>query len=318
MAVSISAQHVKKSYGKTIAVQDANLELNQGEILGLLGPNGAGKTTLIKIFATLLIKDEGKVEILGYDLDKHENEIRHLIGYVGQDSERSAYARLTVVENLEFFGAIRGLSKKHIHRQIDKFVAYFDFEKNLKKQFMQLSGGQKQALVIIRALLHDPFLVYLDEPTKGLDPITAKKLRAFLKRYVLEEGKSLLLTTHILSEADEMANRVALINQGAIVIAETPEKLKAAVGANKFVELPKADIPDSIKEKFLALKTVLFSAERSTNWISFGVTNLLDSTEEIIRLLRQENIQTTFRHSTVSLEDAFMHYVGASQIGFDE
>ena len=112
MSIYVSAEHVRKSYNSAVALQDASLEVYQGEILALLGPNGAGKTTLIKVLATLLTKDAGQVRILGYDLDEQPENIRHLFGYVGQDTERSAYARLTVVENLQFFGMLRGMTEK--------------------------------------------------------------------------------------------------------------------------------------------------------------------------------------------------------------
>ncbi len=156
--VYLRAEHVEKHYGKTAALQDASLELRQGEILALLGPNGAGKTTLIKILATVLVKDAGRVEILGHDLDRHVQEIRHLFGYVGQDTERSAYARLTVAENLHFFGALRGMPKRQIDQQIEKLATYFDFHENLAKLFIHISGGQKQTVVIMRGLLHETVL----------------------------------------------------------------------------------------------------------------------------------------------------------------
>lgn len=317
MAVFLSAENVCKSYKRTFAVKDASLELLQGEILALLGPNGAGKTTFIKILATLLRKDSGHVEILGYDLDRHEREIRHLFGYVGQDTERSAYARLTVIENLRFFGALRGLSQMQVDLQIDKLATQFDFNENLNKQFVQLSGGQKQTVVIIRAFLHDPPLVYLDEPTKGLDPIIAKKIRTFLKEIVHQEGKSLLLTSHVLSEVDEIAGRVALIQRGSIPIIGTPAELKAGIGATEFVEIEESGLPVETEEKIKQLQVVLFSVEREPGWISFAVIDTLSGAEAIIRVLREEQVRVGFRHHTVSLEDAFLHYVGKLTERFD-
>ena len=317
MTACLSIQHVHKAYGETIALDDVSLELNQGEILGFLGPNGAGKTTLIKILATILIKDRGHVEIFGYDLDRHENDIRYLFGYVGQDTERSAYARLNVIENLEFFGTLRGLKRNRIKQQIDKLATYFDFKNNLDKQFMQLSGGQKQTVIVMRALLHDPPLVYLDEPTKGLDPIAAKRLRTFLKKYVHQEGKSLLLTSHIMSEVEELADRIALIHQGKIVVTGTSKSLKDVVGVHEFVDLQKKQLPDATRDKLLELEPILFATERDPDWVSFGVNDLFDGTEAIIHTLREDNVQVMMRQLPVSLEDAFLHYVGTPTEKFD-
>jgi ABC-2 type transport system ATP-binding protein len=304
------AEHVQKNYGNTVAVNNASLQLYQGEILALLGPNGAGKTTFIKILATLLTKDHGKVEILGHDLDRDPEAIRHLFGYVGQDTERSAYARLTVNENLRFFGALRGMSRRLVDQQIEKLAIYFDFRGNLDKLFVTLSGGQKQTVVIMRAFLHDPPLVYLDEPTKGLDPIIAKRTRAFLERFVHQEGKSLLLTSHILTEVDEMADRVALIHRGIIPVVGTPGELKSTLGASEFIEVEKGALTAETQARILQLDTVLFSVDRDPEWVSFGVTDSLNGAEAIIRVLREENVRARFRQQNVSLEDAFLHYVG--------
>lgn len=317
MNLYLSANRVQKRYGSSFALKDASLEVRQAEILALLGPNGAGKTTLIKILATLLSKDSGKVEILGYDLDRQPEEIRHLIGYVGQDTERSAYARLTVFENLRFFGRLRGMSRKQIDQQIEKLAAAFHFHPNLDKLFVTLSGGQKQTVVIMRAFLHSPPLVYLDEPTKGLDPIIARKIRSFLGNFVYQEGKSLLLTSHILPEVDELATRVALIHRGTISTIGTPAELKAAVGATEFIELQKDDIPAATIKKILLLEPVLFLIERDPQWYSFAVKDTVEGAEAIFRMLHKENIKARFRQHSATLEDAFLQHIGELAERFD-
>jgi ABC-2 type transport system ATP-binding protein len=317
MKYVLQAENVKKTYGKKIALDGVNFDLQKGEIHSLLGPNGAGKTTLIKIMATLLIKDSGVVNVLGYDLDTQENEIKHVLGYVGQDTERSAYARLTVKENLRFFGSLRGLSKDYIDNQIGKLSEYFDFEENVDKQFNALSGGQKQAVVIMRALLHDPPVIFLDEPTKGLDVIIAKRIRNFLKDYSVKEGKSLLLTSHIMSEVEELSNRVSLINKGKIGITGSPTDLKMALGVQDFVEVQKEYLPETTLEKIQNLSTVKLTMDKHQNWYSFGVQDLLDATEDIIKILRADGVKTGFRHSAVSLEDAFIHHVGSIGESFE-
>lgn len=315
------AENVRKTYSKNkkkfVALDGVNFDLQKGEIHSLLGPNGAGKTTFIKILATLLTKDSGTVNVLGYDLDKQENEIKHVLGYVGQDTERSAYARLTVRENLQFFGSLRGLSKSYINEQIERLGDYFDFNGSINKQFNDLSGGQKQAVVIMRALLHDPPVIFLDEPTKGLDVIIAKRIREFLKNYAKKEGKSLLLTSHIMTEVEELSDRVSLINKGKIAITESPTNLKRALGIQDFIELSKESLPQTTYDKIKNLDVVALTLDKNENWYTFGVNDLLDASEEIIKVLRQDGVRTGFRHSEVSLEDAFIHYVGTMEESFE-
>jgi ABC-2 type transport system ATP-binding protein len=314
----LEASGVRKRYGDAIALDGATLTLHRGEILALLGPNGAGKTTLIKILATLLAKDGGQVHMMGYDLDRHPHEIRHLFGYVGQDTERSAYARLSVRENLHFFGALRGMSKAETNQQIEKLAGFFHFERQLNQLFVQLSGGQKQTVVILRALLHNPPVIFLDEPTKGLDPLIAQRIRSFLRSYVQQENKALLLTSHILSEVDELASRVALIHRGRIPMVGTPASLKAAVGANDLIEIESSSLSPATQTRLQSLPSVRFVLERTPAWLSLAVTEPLTGMEEIIRVLRQDQVRPRFRQQTISLEDAFVHHIGALDETFEQ
>ncbi|MHA2169915.1 MAG: ABC transporter ATP-binding protein [Candidatus Kariarchaeaceae archaeon] len=313
----LQAVDIHKTYKKVRALDGVNFDLKKGEIHSLLGPNGAGKTTLIKIMATLLTKDSGSVNILGFDLDKDEQHVRHILGYCGQDTERSAYARLTPLENLRFFGSLRGLTKDEIDDKVYRFSDYMEFNGNLDKQFMHLSGGQKQAVIIMRSLLHDPPIIFLDEPTKGLDPIIAKKIRRFLVEYTQNEGKSLLLTSHILTEVDEVSNRVSLIHKGKISITGTPTELKTQVGAKDFIELNLADLPDATRERLTVLDQVLTTSEKEGGWLSLGLNDLFEGTEAIIQVLRSDNIKAGFRQHSVTLEDAFIHHIGVLDESFD-
>jgi ABC-type multidrug transport system ATPase subunit len=317
MTSCISAQHVRKAYGDSVALADVSFELDQGEIVALLGPNGAGKTTFVKILATLLAKDSGQVSILGYDIDRHEREVRHLFGYVGQDTDRSAYPRLSAAQNLRFFGALRGLTRRQVDARIDKLATYFDFNHQLDKEFMQLSGGQKQTVVVMRALLHDPAVVYLDEPTKGLDVMAAKRLRSFLKDYVHGERKSILLTTHILTEVEELASRVALMHAGRIGITDTPAGLRNAVGATEFIEILRDDLPHPTRQRILGLEPVLFVLDADPTWTAFAVRDPFDGAEAILRTLRQDGVVAKFRLRTASLEDAFVYHMGVLGDKFD-
>ncbi len=317
MTLFLQAKDIRKTYGSFTALDGANLDVRQGEILALLGPNGAGKTTFIKILATLLMKDSGSVNILGYDIDQAPESIRHVVGYVGQDTERSAYARLTVRENLTFFGRLRGLSDAQLVAQMEKLADQFQFTENLDKQFVTLSGGQKQTAVIMRALLHEPPLVFLDEPTKGLDPIVARRIRTFLRQLVTENSISLLLTSHVLSEVDELADRVALIHRGDIATVDSAQHLKNAVGAANFIEVEAAHLPEEVRQEIVELPPVLFELDRDPNWVSFAVDDPLNGAEAIIAVLRKHDVVAGFRQHTTTLEDAFMHYIGEISERFD-
>lgn len=317
MATCLTATDIHKSFGSFHALSGVSLTMNEGEVLALLGANGAGKTTLIKVLSTLLTKDAGRIRIHGYDLDHDESAIRSLIGYVGQDTERSAYARLTGRENLEFFGRLRGIAPKQLNARINRLNNDFDFGSHLDKQFMQLSGGQKQTVVIMRALLHDPPIIILDEPTKGLDPLIARKIRKFLKEYVSTTNKSLLLTSHILTEVEELADRVALIKNGVIPIIDLPTALKDSVGARDWIEINHEQLPPSARERLITHPDLKFYGERTPGWDAFALTDFYKGTEAVIQILKEEKVQPHFRHHAVTLEDAFVHFLGQQDEHFD-
>lgn len=315
--IALRAEHVRKSYGSTVALHDASLTMQQGEILALLGANGSGKTTLVKTLATLLTKDSGRITVMGEELEGNETYIRQLIGYVGQDTERSAYSRLTVAENLMFFGRLRNLSTSMIKERIQKLARHFEFEENVNKLFGHLSGGQKQTVVIMRALLHDPIIIFLDEPTKGLDPLIARRIRKYLKTFVAQEGKSLLLTSHIMTEVDELAHRVALINKGTIPIVDRPSVLKAALGPQDIIEIQRQGLPESTIQKILQQQAVVSELNKDPEWASFGVLDYFEGTDQILRTLKEDNLRLTIRHRHVTLEDAYVHHVGALHERFE-
>ncbi|MHA2101365.1 MAG: ATP-binding cassette domain-containing protein, partial [Candidatus Kariarchaeaceae archaeon] len=224
---------------------------------------------------------------------------------------------LTPVENLRFFGSLRGLKKDEIDEKIYSFADYMDFNGNMEKQFMHLSGGQKQAVVIMRALLHEPPIIFLDEPTKGLDPIIAKKIRIFLRDLVDREGKSLLLTSHILSEVDELSDRVSLIHNGKLQVTGKPSELKASVGAQEFIELELGATANGIIDKIAALDPIINHKRANEQWISFGVTNFFEGAQAIMEVLKDTGLKPGFKHHTVSLEDAFIHQIGVLDEKFD-
>lgn len=304
MASFLVARDVWKSYGRVPALRGVSLELRQSEILGLLGPNGSGKTTLIKILTTLLTKDTGVVEILGHDLDHQENQIRQLVSYVGQDSDRSAYARLTVRENLQFFGALQGLSHRQIESRILYLARYFEFEANLDRQFMTLSGGQKQTSIIMRALLNEAPILFVDEPTKGLDPFASQRIRGFLRRYIVEERKAALLTSHILSDFDEMADRVILMHEGRVVRSGRPDELKRELCAQAILELPSAVIGPALEGSLAQAGVRRMEQDESTEWVRMAVNN---DSAGLLQLLSEYGVDRHYCLRPVSLADAYYY-----------
>ncbi len=199
------------------ALAELSLETRAGEIFGILGPNGAGKTTFLKILAGLILPTSGRALVGGIDVARHDQAVKRSIGFVTSD-ERSFYWRLTGLENLEFFGRLYGLSAAQARSIGRSLLQVMEMEALADRQFMSYSTGMKQRLAIARALLHDPPVLCLDEPTRSLDPIAAKHLRRFvIERLNRERGKTVLLATHNLQEAEEMCGRLVVLDRGRVL-----------------------------------------------------------------------------------------------------
>ncbi len=215
------------------AVDGVSFAIDRGEIFSLLGPNGAGKTTTIKMLATLLIPTAGTARVFGHDVVREEATVRRLMTTV-LPGERTLFWKLTVKENLRYFGSLYGLTKAYTERRIAELISFFGMEEKANALVERLSTGQRQKIVLSRALLPDPQLILLDEPTLGLDPNAARQLRELI-RSVRDQGKTVLLTTHYMYEADELSDRVAIINKGRIACLDTPDQLKRSINAQKII-----------------------------------------------------------------------------------
>jgi len=234
MTYAIHTENLTKAFGSFIAVDKVSFNVDQGEIFGLLGPNGAGKTTTIKMLCTLLLPTEGKAEVDGHDVVKEADEVRKKIGVVTE--KLIAYDRLTPLENLSIFGRLYGMDPKTLKERTEgllKLVELWDFRKSLVGNF---SSGMRQRLNVVRALIHDPAIIFLDEPTLGLDPTSSHNIRDLIRRLNKEEKKTMLLTTHYMDEADRLSNRIGIIDYGKIIALDTPSNLKASVGPDATLE----------------------------------------------------------------------------------
>lgn len=215
---------------QTKALDDIHLAVADGECYALIGPNGAGKTTLIKILTSLIIPDSGTARIARYDLKSQPNLIKSKVGIVTGD-ERSFYWRLTGRQNLEFFASLYDVTPSMVGIRIDKLVEMLDLGGNIDKRFQELSSGTKQKIALIRALIHDPEVLFIDELTRGLDPSVSQHLKRFIKEaFLSQEHKSVFFTTHHTSEVENFADRIAIIDNGRIRARGTLESLKKEAG----------------------------------------------------------------------------------------
>jgi len=229
---------------EVVAVDDISFEVAEGELFGMLGPNGAGKTTTVKMLTTLLIPTGGIAKVMGHDVVKEAQEIRGRIGFIF-GGERGLYWRLSGVDNLRYFASLYHVDPAVARKRIDYLLELVGLSDRRDEKIEGYSRGMKQRLHIARALLHDPEVLFLDEPTIGLDPVGARELRQVI-RNLQSEKKNILLTTHYMFEADALCQRIAVIDKGNIVALDTPEALKKIVQDLTVIELEVFGIPQEL------------------------------------------------------------------------
>ena len=300
MNTAIKIEKLHKSYGDIKAVNGINLNVNDGEMFGLVGPDGAGKTTTIRILCGLLKIDSGFVEVLGSELKKNKKVIQNQIGYLSQ--KFSLYGDLSIDENIEFFADIHNV--KDFHNRREELLAFTRLTPFRDRLAEKLSGGMKQKLALACSLIHKPKLIFLDEPTTGVDPVSRRdfwKIRSDLQK----EGITILMTTPYLDEA-ERCNRVALMNKGEIIAVNTPQNIKSSIH-KQVVEI----ICNDIKKAYSVLKE-----KYNTDVQIFGdrldlvVDNVDQSLGELRSIFEKNNLQLlSYRTITPSLENVFIHLV---------
>jgi len=236
---------------EVVALRGISFDVLSGEVFGLLGPNGAGKTTTVKILSTLLLPDKGEARVLGFDVVKEANKVRKVIG-VSLSVEKGFFWKLTGRENLIYFGMLYGMNGPSLKKRVNEVLNLVGLESLgvSDKLYEEYSLGMKARLSIARALLTDPELLILDEPTLGLDPPSARTLRELLVRIAHEKGKTVLVTTHNMFEAEIVCDRVAIINEGRIVAVDKVESLKQKVADRISLEIS-AKLPADVSAKFL-------------------------------------------------------------------
>lgn len=228
----IEVKNLKKMYKEHLAVNDISFEVNEGELFAFLGENGAGKSTTINILCTILQMTEGEITVCGHKLGKEDDAIREKIGIVFQNSVLDS--KLTVKENLYLRGSYYGLSKKEIAERLNSLGSHFEMDDIWNRNYEKLSGGQRRRVDIMRALIHNPKILFLDEPTTGLDPKSRKLVWDYINHLRRDRGMTIFLTTHYMEETRD-ADRVVILDKGQIICQGTPAELKTRFTSSKLV-----------------------------------------------------------------------------------
>lgn len=244
MTIDIAISNISKSFGDVIAVDNLSLQINRGEVFCLVGPNAAGKTTTIRLLLGILKQDRGNgtITVKGYKIPKEKKKLRRIMGYLPQ--ERALYDLLTAKENIEFFARAKGISKNQAKINALKLIEKMALIEHQDKLAHHLSGGTQQRTALAAAMVNDPSIAFLDEPTVGLDPVLRREFWNYFREITKGNGTTVLVTTHYLNEA-EWADRVGVMRDGRIIAIGTPEELLKQTGQQKmedmFLELIKGD-----------------------------------------------------------------------------
>ena len=298
---SIQVENLQKKYGRLEAVKSVSFEVDEGEIFGFLGPNGAGKTTTINVLCTLLNPSGGSASVNGYDVVKQRNEVRRSIGLVFQESTLDEY--LTAEQNLLFHSYAYGVSKDIRDQRMKSLLDLVDLWGRRKGKTRTYSGGMKRRLEIVRGLIHHPRVLFLDEPTLGLDPQTRRYIWDYVEDIRVKENLTIFLTTHYMDEA-EHCDRIAVIDDGNIVAIDTPDKLKDGVGGD-LVMIRATDNEAAAKELG---ENWSLESETQDDIVKFSVPKGEEFLPEFVRNFKGELLSINVRRPT--LDDVFLSLTG--------
>lgn len=303
----------KEKAKELVALKDVNIEVKRGELFGLLGPNGAGKTTLIKILTTLLSPTSGQALVAGFDVDKQPDKVRPRINMVS-GGESSGYGLLTVRENLWMFAQFYGISSKIANERIKQLLKIVDLEDRINTKSSDLSTGLRQKMNIVRGFLTDPDVLFLDEPTLGLDVEASRDVRKFVRGWVDEgQNRTLMLTTHYMVEAEELCDRVAIINEGRLLACDTPDHLKRNLQSEAIFRVEVSPLNGLKTEAFQNLNGVQKVSHEAKD--GFSILELIldddDALGNVVNTLTKNNIHIlNLQKRETSLEDVFVNLVG--------
>ncbi len=300
MSTVIATKNLTKKYDNLVAVDNLNLNIEEGELFGLLGPNGAGKTTTLLALTTIIKPTSGSATVNGYDIVREPSHVRKSIGIVFQDP--SSDDILTGYENLKLHGMLYGMHVELREKRIKEVLELVDLKTRKDDLVKRYSGGMRRRLEIARGLMHHPKVLFLDEPTLGLDPQSRENIWQYIETLSREEKVSLIITTHYMEEVDRLCNRLAIIDKGRIVALDSPANLKKIIGGDVVVmKISNPNIEDIKKLEFVK------SVEAKDNSITLTVTN---ASEHLPLILQTIGSVTSVEIHSPTLNDVFLHFTG--------
>jgi ABC-2 type transport system ATP-binding protein len=303
----INVNHLSKSYGSIKAVDDLTLSVKSGHVFGFLGPNGAGKSTTIKLLTTLIPPSSGSLSILGVNAIKNPLEIRHKIGVVLQ--QPSYEPTLSVEKSLDKYGMMWNISKTERKIRMEQLLKDFDLVEIRKKRNEDLSIGQRRRVQVAREFMHDMELLFLDEPTAGLDPSARRKLLDYLKNKV-KTGLTIFYTTHILSEAEYLCDEIAIIDKGKIITVDSPDALKNRFGKEKTIKIHLLEKQSEISSLLSGISDCKIDFESGTNIIIHSEQSELVLLQ-ILKILNNNSIDIEDLSAVpTNLEEIFLKMMG--------
>lgn len=302
----IEATQLTKEFGEFTAVRDISLFVPEGEVLALLGPNGAGKTTTVRMLSAILKPTRGQARIAGYDTVAQAKAVRRVIGVLTEFP--GLYMRMKGLDYLSFFGELQGLPAKITRQRSEELLQRFELWEARDKQVGTYSKGMKQKLTLVRSMLHDPQVLFLDEPTSAMDPHSAKLVRdsiAGLRR----DKRTIVLCTHNLAEAEQLADRIAIVRRGQIIAHGTPLELKQRLLGDPLMEIRLATPLNGLVKD---LQTELNIVAHGEDWLRYTVSNPSAINPQLLTQLAQQNIPViTLSEVSRSLEEVYLRIIEA-------
>jgi ABC-2 type transport system ATP-binding protein len=300
----IRTEQLTKRFGEFVAVNEVTLTVAAGEILALLGPNGAGKTTTVRMLGSILKPTSGRATVAGYDVVRDARDVRSTVGLLTEFP--GLYHRMKADEYLHFFGELQGLSRARREERIEELMKRFGMWNARKKRLGEYSKGMRQKIALIRALIHDPRVLFLDEPTSAMDPQSAKTVRDAIAE-LRSSDRAIILCTHNLAEAETLADRIAIIKEGRIIALGTPQQLKSHLLGNPLLEMRLGQSLDGLLPAIDSLVTV---EEKGDDWFRYRTDVPAQVNPLLVRRLAEEGARiVTLSEVARSLEEVYLRIV---------